>query len=304
MGNAPSYQLVDTYNATNYLSRFAYYYGADPGNGGFVNYLNRDDAVNQGLISTINTASGPEVKIGVDSRNVITNGVGRNSVRIQSANSYTNGLFVGYFSHLPKPVCGSWPAFWMYSYDNSGEFDIYENWNTLNYNRVTFHTSSAYPTCALSSTPVDSNNPVLATSCYSPQNIGCGVAEHDGYWGSSSGGTYALEWTSDHVTVWAWARGSEPSDLLAKTPNPSGWSNPHMKLDTSTCSSLSSAFKNMYIILNIDLCGNPAGQSEWTNNGCAASTGTTCNSYVANNPSAFSDVYFQMSRLEVYQTTS
>ena len=74
-----------------------------------------------------------------------------------------------------------------------------------------------------------------------------------------------------------------------------------MVLNSQTCGDIPNAFKNMYLILNVDLCGNPVGQSEWAPNGCAASTGTTCNNFVARNPSAFNDVYFQMKRLEVYQ---
>ncbi len=141
-----------------------------------------------GLAATVQTNTGTDFKLGVDSSNVV-GGVGRNSFRVESASTYQYGLFAAYFTHFPQPTCGSWPAFWMYSYSNLGEFDIFENWNTETNNRITFHTSSEHPTCSMNSTAIDSNDPIVATNCYSGQNIGCGVNENDGFWGSSTGGT-------------------------------------------------------------------------------------------------------------------
>jgi hypothetical protein len=294
------YSLVDTYDHTNYLSKFDFYAGPDPGNGGFVNYLSQSAALQTGLASTVATSHGTDIRLGVDSANATSDG--RNSFRLQSASTYQYGLFVGYFTHFPQPTCGAWPAFWMYSFTNFGEFDIYENWNTEKNNRITFHTSSEYPSCGLSSTPVDSNDPITATNCYSDVNVGCGVTEEDGYWGSSTGGTYALEWTTYSISVWSFAPGSEPSDLLAHAPEPSNWPTPHIKMTPSTCSDLTDAFGPMNILMNIDFCGNPVASDSIWGESCAASTGTSCNSYVGNHPSDFKNVYFQMNRLEIYQT--
>ncbi len=111
-----------------------------------------------------------------------------------------------------------------------------------------------------------------------------------------------LEWTPTAVSVWSFAPGSEPSDLLAKTPDPTkNWPTPHLQLTTSTCSDLASAFGPMNIIMNVDFCGNPVAIDSIWGESCAASTGTSCNSYVGNNPAAFRNVYFQMNRLEIYQ---
>lgn len=48
--------------------------------------------------------------IGVDSTNTWWNPDGRPSVRLESKNEYTKGLFIARFSHLPKLACGAWPA--------------------------------------------------------------------------------------------------------------------------------------------------------------------------------------------------
>ena len=75
--------------------------------GGFVNYLNQGDAQAQGLYRIINN----QVYIGVDNTSHLNpSGPGRNSVRITSNPSYTHGLIIGDFAHIPGSACGSWPA--------------------------------------------------------------------------------------------------------------------------------------------------------------------------------------------------
>lgn len=60
-----------------------------------------------GILKTV----GEDLYLGVDSKSVLDpNGIGRSSVRIESKSKYKQGLFIATFSHLPKPVCGAWPA--------------------------------------------------------------------------------------------------------------------------------------------------------------------------------------------------
>jgi hypothetical protein len=112
----------------------------------------------------------------------------------------------------------------------------------------------------------------------------------------------ALEWTTTSVKVWSFAPGSEPSDLLAQTPEPGNWPTPHMEMEINTCSDIADAFGPMNIILSVNFCGNPVASDAIWGQTCAASTGTSCDSFVGNNPSAFSNVYFQLNRMEIYQT--
>lgn len=82
------------------------YNNVDP-TGGYVNYQSAEQAQAQGLLKTVNG----ELYVGVDSASTLDPaGVGRSSVRLESKTKYKKGLFVADFSHLPKPVCGAWPA--------------------------------------------------------------------------------------------------------------------------------------------------------------------------------------------------
>lgn len=77
----------------------------DP-NRGFVNYKNRKEAFDRELVKY----GGNEVYIGVDHQNKWWSPDGRPSVRLESKKDYTKGLFIARFNHLPKRVCGVWPA--------------------------------------------------------------------------------------------------------------------------------------------------------------------------------------------------
>ncbi len=63
----------------------------------------------------------------------LINGVGRPSVRIESAKSWTHGLFIADIKHMPTTKttsgCGTWPAFWTLgdgTWPLHGEIDIVE----------------------------------------------------------------------------------------------------------------------------------------------------------------------------------
>jgi hypothetical protein len=70
-----------------------------------VSYVDRSTASSGGLIST----SGNSVYIGVDTKNTASS-PGRQSVRLESTNTYTHGLVILDLEHMPGSVCGTWPA--------------------------------------------------------------------------------------------------------------------------------------------------------------------------------------------------
>jgi hypothetical protein len=55
-------------------------------------------------------------------------------------------------------------------------------------------------------------------------------------------------------------------------------------------------------VFDITFCGDWAG-NVWSSSSCA-SKASTCNSYVQNNPSAFTDTYWRINSLKVYQESS
>ena len=167
---------------------------------GWVNYRSPADAKDLGLIST----KDGDVYLGVDHSTVGTGSKGRSSVRVQSKANFNHGLFISKFSHLPKPVCGSWPAYWMVgnSWPDDGEIDIYENWNMPTSNMITLHTLGTLAQCTLN--PLDFSNPVTTPNCdnYGKgqfTNQGCGTTELGGQWGSADGGVCMSDLGRDAV---------------------------------------------------------------------------------------------------------
>ena len=93
------YSLKDYYSGSSFFDGFTFFTSFDPTHG-FVNYVDQATAQNNGLISTANNV----VYIGTDYTSQLDPGGsqgGRQSVRLTGINSYTGGLFIGDFAHMP-----------------------------------------------------------------------------------------------------------------------------------------------------------------------------------------------------------
>lgn len=135
---------------------------------------------------------------------------------------------------------------------------------------------------------------VLLTIPKPGYNVGCGIRDNrttsfGAGFNAAGGGVYAMQWTSDYVRVWFFARGSIPSDILSRQPNPASWGLPFANMQGSCV--VDQHFQGHKIVLNNAFCGEYAGATNvWnsTLNSCAASTGySTCNAYVAAVPGAY-----------------
>jgi len=137
-------------------------------------------------------------------------------------------------------------------------------------------------------------------------NAGCGATLVDGNsygaaFNANGGGWYAVERTSGFVKVWFWGRNgaSVPSEVIngANLINTDGWGMPAAYFPNTNCD-ISSHFGPANIIINMGLCGDWAGDSiVYAASGCPS----TCIDFVNNNPSAFSDAFFEFSWIKVYQ---
>ena len=98
-----TYNLVDTYDSSNFFSEFSLFSGADP-TAGFVNYQGDQSAASSaGLINTDNG----RIYMGVDHTNVVSaSSAGRPSIRVSSNKGYTHGLFIADIAHMPGSICG------------------------------------------------------------------------------------------------------------------------------------------------------------------------------------------------------
>lgn len=76
----------------------------------------------------------------------------------------------------------------------------------------------------------------------------------------------ALEWREAGIRMWAFDRDVIPSDITAKSPDPSTWGEAAADFPNTDCN-IGSHFTNQSIIANIDLCGQYAG-GVYAQSGC------------------------------------
>lgn len=244
----------------------------------------------------------------VDMRDNIDTTTGRISARVQSKNTYDNGLFIFDVKHSPYG-CATWPALWLTNQDSwplDGEIDVMEGVNTNNIgNQVTLHTTTG---CSMSDVKRKQTGQSTNGNCYNgtDDNAGCGVRGPKNTIGAefnaNGGGILALEWRNAGIRSWFFDRSSIPSDLAEgnmTSPDPSTWPEPMADFPSTDCD-ISSHFSNQSIIANIDFCGQWAGVPKIFN-GQDQCPGT-CVDYVSQqNSSAFTEAYWEFGSWWVFQ---
>lgn len=272
-----------------------FYTGTDPTDG-FVDYLSLADAESLGIIST----SGGQVYQGVDWTHTTPNG--RPSVRTSTKKSYTHGLFIGDFAHIPDSDCGVWPAWWLFgpNWPNSGEIDIIEGVNQGFTDTITLHTAAG---CTANIGGSQSTTVLTSSNCNADNgNTGCGVttgANYGSTFNSAGGGVYALQWESSGIYVWYWPRASVPADITAGAPVTGNWGTPIVAFNSGSNCVIDDYFENNNIILDTTFCGDWAG-TVWSTGSCA-SLASSCNTYVEDNPAAFEYAYWLVNSIKVYK---
>jgi hypothetical protein len=301
-----AYALQEKFMGTNFFNHFTFFTGNDPTNG-YVNYVDYNTALSLGLIQ----AGSNYVIMKADDTNVAT-GRGRNSVRITSIDSFNAGLFIIDLTHMPTG-CGTWPAFWLVgpNWPNEGEIDIIEGVDNQTVVFTTLHTSEGCSMCSESTNSFtgkwnigSAGNP--SCDCYinAPNefsNQGCSIAGASNTMGNpfnkASGGVYATEWVpNSHFAMWFFPRNNIPSDITNGTPNPSSWGTPYAYfMLSSNCPS--SHFANQQIVFDLTFCG------DWDGSVFAADCPGygSCQTFVQNNPKSFSEAYWYVNYVAVYQ---
>ncbi|KAI0036128.1 endo-beta-glucanase [Vararia minispora EC-137] len=298
-----TYNIAKSTEGNAFFTDFNVIAEADPTHG-LVNYVNLATAQSQGLLRVVNG----NFQLRPDSTTVLTNGAGRNSVRMESAAQYDNHVVVFNVNHMPA-ACGTWPALWEYgpNWPANGEVDIVEGVNGVGPNSMTLHTS---PGCSIPASGLAMTGTVKPgdTNCDTSVNgnSGCSVASgfsnaYGAAFNANGGGWYAMERTPSFIKVWFWPRGASnlPSDVNsgANTINTSNWGEPDALFPNTNCN-IDSHFGPNNIVINLTFCGDWAGQaSVYASSGCPS----TCNDFVSNNPSAFANAYFEIPWVKVYQ---
>lgn len=298
-----TYTLSQNYSGSSFFSGLQLFTGPDPTDG-FVDYVNQSTATANGLASTLYGGEfGGAVYLGADSTNVAPNG--RQSIRISSTQTFIHGLFLFDFLHIPEG-CGTWPAAWLLgsgTWPQNGEIDILEGVNQQVGNQMTLHTNAG---CSIDNTGftgqlATSNCDINALS--QDKNAGCGIIDSNNTasfgpgFNALNGGVFATEWTSQTIKIWFFSRNTIPADITSNSPDPTKWGTPVANFAGNQCD-IDNHFKDMSIILDNTFCGQWAGQV-WSSGSCA-SLATTCNDYVANNPSAFKDAYWLINSIKVF----
>ncbi|KZT60282.1 glycoside hydrolase family 16 protein [Calocera cornea HHB12733] len=293
-----TYTIKDTYIGPSFLNGFDHWPYTDPTHGR-VNYVDQDTAISLNLTF----AEGKTFVMRADDTTVLDpNGPGRNSVRIQSKNAYSEAVMVMDLRHMPDG-CATWPAWWTTAsnWPTGGEIDIIEYVNGESPNHMTLHTS---PNCTQPQSRRQTGT-TTSTDCDAnvDWNTGCGVmssasASAGSGFNSIGGGWYAMERAASSISVWFWPRNSAtvPAAVKAgaRTVSTKTFGTPDSTFVSSQCD-FGTHFEPHNIIFDLTLCG------DWAGNNYPSSCPSTCVDYVNNNPQAFSEAYWDIAGLRIYE---
>jgi len=294
-----NWDVKTVYTASNFSQHFGFD-TSDP-SGGFVQYQTQAAARAAGLFKDSNNV----IYMGADTKNIAPSG--RSSVRVTSVDSFPiNTLLVMDANHAPWGV-GTWPAFWTVgpNWPAGGEIDIVEQVNDAQQNDMTLHTS---PGCTMPSGLQGLAGSQVSWNCGAGDNSGCGVTAAAGAntygtgFNQNGGGTYAMAWTTDGIKVWFFPRGSAVSTQLSSSGSidTSTWPTPQAYFSGTNCD-MNKYFSAQQIVINVDFCGPWGGAgTPWASTGISGS----CNNYVANNPGAFTQAYWEINYVKLYSMGS
>lgn len=110
-GVGAKYVLQSNFSGATFFDNFNFYNSWDP-TYGFVHYVDQGTAESMGMINS--SENGPAT-FGVDHTGVYdyNANLGRASVRLESYQQWTHGLFIADLAHMPATACGTWPAMWI-----------------------------------------------------------------------------------------------------------------------------------------------------------------------------------------------
>ncbi|KAJ3933210.1 MAG: 2 beta-glucan [Lentinula lateritia] len=298
--HAATYTQSTSYIGNDFISGdFNFFTAADP-TAGRVTYVDQATAA----AANLTFATDDVFVLRADDTTVLSaSDPGRKSVRLESVLTFGSpSAMVLDIAHMPEG-CGTWPALWTYgpNWPSTGEIDIMEG---------TLEPQTERIACTMPATRTQTGT-VLNDDCAAADdgNDGCGVEFAANTFGPSfnaaGGGWFGMERTSTFISIWFWPRGSttvpagvSEGETEVVTDN---WGTPVAYFPNTDCD-IASEFEAHNFVINLTFCGDWAGITSVWDLACAASTGVSdCNDYVDANPSAFSNAYFEINSVRIYE---
>ncbi|OMP84383.1 putative endo-1,3(4)-beta-glucanase [Diplodia seriata] len=284
---------------------------ADPTHG-FVNYVDETTARNTNLVD-ITAAGNP--RWGVDTTSTYKPGQdwGRPSVRLESKQTWTHGLFIFDIAHMPGAACGIWPALWTLGageWPAGGEVDVLENIHLAATNQMVVHTGE---NCSLS-TPRRAALAGLEGNCAGSEGCRVRATTADSYgdaFNANAGGVYAVQWTSAAIKIWFFPRDrveSEVGEWLRDLDAGTALDIARLGLPQAAFAggrgcNVDEHFVEHRLIFDTTFCGDWAGNS-WPSK-CPSVAGKkkkeSCEIYVGAHPEAFEEAYWEINSVAVFK---
>ena len=175
------------------------------------------------------------------------------------------------------------------------QIDIIEQINLYNTNQYTVHTAENAGCWNGDDLPQTGHN--IGDNCNQGLygGFGCAIGDNQqnsfgNAFNANQGGVSVMEWTADYLHFYFFPRGEIPADITAGAPTPRKWGAP--TADYGLNCSIASNFVDHEIIFMNDACGDWVG-NDWSTS-CLAQTGySRCVDYVANEPEAFTNAYWE-----------
>jgi len=313
---AASYTMADEFVGEGFLKGFQWETIDDPTHGR-VNFVDQPTALSSNLTFT----SATTFVMRADASSIVpADARGRNSIRIQSYKAYDDAVFVLDLAHMPEG-CSTWPAFRTVSQadvqPHPGVVDVIEGVNLQKRDLVSVHTSTK---CNMSQISVDHPGHTISSSCDASVN-GCtsnitSPLSYGSSFNRAHGGWYAMQKSATAgIKIWFWPR--LDTTALARVPKEirdgagtvqpdeaeGRWGTPVAQWAPEGDCQYGSYFDQHAILFDLTLCGDWAGSaSEWGNSTCGAGS-SSCADYVNNNPSAFTEAYWEINSLRVYTSS-
>ncbi|KAL8292687.1 hypothetical protein RQP46_001299 [Phenoliferia psychrophenolica] len=287
------FKLTQDYSGSSFMDGWDFFNYPDPTHGQ-VNYVDGNTAYAKNLVEV---TSDDTTILRVDNSSWLDYGANRDSVRITSKKTFSEGSLV-IFDAVRMPYGPTtWPAFWSVgqNWPAGGEIDIVEQVQNSVQNQMTLHTTSG---CTLAQ-PMAATGDVLVENCDGAVNgnTGCGVLDtstksYGSAFNAVGGGVFAMHWDAYGISIWSFERSKIPADISAGYPAFDNWGQPSANWASSTCSM--DHFGDQTLVFDITLCGDWASAVP-----LPAGISGTCMSNVQN-PANYDNALFEINSVKVY----